>query len=318
MSFSRFLAILLASLVAALGAIAALPQTRLARPGADIAWTASLYTDKERIAAAITGPRILAVGGSATLFSFDSETASRRLGMPVVNFGTHAGMGLTYILDRASRILRPGDIVLLAPEYELLQQGGEPNEHAIQYVTFYDRGYLKGRPLVEWPHYILGYGVLPSLVEGLKQLRKVPVAGRPDAVLDQLGNARGNTVALSKGAQLAGEAPRLPPPPVSPAAMEALRKFADAAARSHARILVIPPPLIGTPGYRDPAYRDFQSGLRTVYAKMGLTVLGDPALAFLAPEDMYDSVYHANDRGRVRYTTTILSFVCRAIACSKT
>lgn len=315
MSFSRFTLLLFLSLLVTLGAIAALPLTRIARPTADIAWTASLYADKERIAAAIPGPRIIAVGGSATLFSFDSETASQRFGRPVVNFGTHAGMGLTFILDRAGRILRPGDIVLLAPEYELVQQDGDPNEHAIQFVAFYDREYLWHRPIAEWPRYLFGFGVLPALAESIKQMRKSAISSRPDIVLDKLGNARGNTVALSKGAQLAEESPALPPPPVSDAAIIALRTFAATAASRHARILVIPPPLIRTKGYTDPAFRAFQTRAAGTYARLGLDVTGDPGMAFLPPQDMYDSVYHANDAGRIHYTSAILSFACAKLAC---
>ena len=315
MAFPRFLLVLFASLFVTLGAIAALPLTIMARAGADIAWTASLYVDKERIAAAAPGPRIIAVGGSATLFSFDSKTASQRFGRPVVNFGTHAGMGLTYILDRAGRILRPGDVVLLAPEYELVQEGGAPNEHTIQFVAFYDREYLWRRPMAEWPHYLLGFGVLPAVVESIKQIRTGAISGRLDIVLDELGNARGNTVANSKGWQLAGESPTLPPPAVSQTAIMALQKFAATAAGRQARILVIPPPLIRTKGYSDPAFHAFQAGLAGTYAKLGLTVLGDPAKVFLPPEDMYDSVYHANDRGRIRYTSAILSFACAKLAC---
>jgi hypothetical protein len=315
MSFPRFLAALFASLVLALGLIALLPAMRIARPDAEIAWTESLYIAKERISGTIAGPRIIAVGGSGTLFSFDSEMATRRIGRPVVNFGTHAGLGLPYILDRAGRLLHPGDVVLLAPEYELLQSGAPPNEHTIQFVGFYDRGYLMRCPLAEWPRYIFGYGVLSSLVEGIKQMWKGPPTGRSDAILDELGNARGNTVALSLGMQLAGAAPALPPLPVSQAALDALRKFAAIAAARHVQILVIPPALIYTPGYSDPAFRTFQSSLGAIYARLGMKVLGDPALAFLPPEDMYDSVYHANDRGRVHYTSRILPLVCQALGC---
>jgi hypothetical protein len=315
MSFARFLAALFASFLLALGLIALLPALHIARPDAEIAWTASLYADKERAAGLIPGPRIIAVGGSGTLFSFDSEVATRRIGRPVLNFGTHAGLGLPYILDRAGRLLRAGDVVLLAPEYELLQSGAPPNEHTIQFVTFYDRGYLKQRPLTEWPRYIFGYSVLPSLVEGMKQMLNGPPAGRPDVVLDRLGNARGNTVALSGGEQLAGATPQLPPPPVSEAALEALRKFAALAAARHAKILVIPPALVRTRGYSDPEFRKFQSSLDILYAGLGMKVLGTPEQAFLPPQDMYDSIYHANDRGRARYTSRILPLVCQALGC---
>lgn len=315
MSFLRFLAALFVSFGMALGLIALLPVIHLARPDAEIAWTASLYASKEHSADLMSGPRVIAIGGSGTLFSFDSEVATRYISRPVLNFGTHAGLGLPYILDRAGRLLRAGDVVLLAPEYELLQAPSAPNEHTIQFISFYDLGYLKQRPLTEWPRYFFGYDVLPSLVEGIKQMLKGPPAGRPDVVLDRSGNARGNTVALSRGEQLADAAPLLPPAPVSDAAFEALRKFSALAAAKHVKILVISPALIRTRGYSDPAFREFQSSLCAIYARLGMKMLGNPEQAFLPPQDMYDSVYHANDRGRALYTSRILPLVCKELGC---
>ena len=97
MRVQRFLLVLLLSLLATLALIALLPLTGLVR------------------AASLPGPRILVFGGSATRISFDSVIVIRKVGIPTVNFGTHAGLGLAYILDRAKRAMQPGDIVLLAP-----------------------------------------------------------------------------------------------------------------------------------------------------------------------------------------------------------
>jgi hypothetical protein len=313
MNHSRFLAMLAASTILVLAVIALLPRLGVARPSAEIAWAASLYADKTRIADAIAGPRILVVGGSGTLFSFDASLAARRLGMPVVNFGTHAGLGLGYILDRAARVLRPGDIVLLAPEYELLQQKSASNEYAIQITAFYDHAYLDALPLAERPNYLLGYGVLPSLVVGARTALNRPPQGRTDITLDALGDVRGNTVALSKGETLQNAKPLLRP--VSPQMVLRLREFARKAADGKNRILVISPALVETRNYTTPAFRAFQSGLGPLFSGMGMTPLGAPSAGHLPPADMYDSVYHANDRGRARYTRRILNLLCETMVC---
>jgi len=313
MTHLRFLLLVAVSLVVGLATIALLPFLGIARPNAEIAWTASLYADKTRAADSIKGPRILVVGGSGTLFSFDAEVATRRLGQPVVNYGTHAGLGLGYILDRANRILRPGDTVLLAPEYELLQQDSVANEYAIQLTAFYDHAYLDRLPLMERPQYLLGYKVLPSLAMGARIALHRPPAGRTDITLDRLGDARGNTVALSKGniapgAITAGRT-------VSPAMVERLRLFAKEAKARHVQVIAIPPALIDAPSNRSPAFAAFHKRLAAVLAGLGIAQAGDAAIGFLPPSDMYDSAYHANDRGRALYMERILTVLCKTRVC---
>ena len=63
-------------------------------------------------------PKLLIVGGSNTAFGLDSRMLSRELGMPAVNLGLNAGLGLRYMLNEATPFIRSGDIVLVSPEYE--------------------------------------------------------------------------------------------------------------------------------------------------------------------------------------------------------
>lgn len=62
-------------------------------------------------------PSIVLLGGSNVAFGYDSEMLSDSLGMPVVNTGLHASIGLKYIIDDCFPRLRRGDILVLSPEY---------------------------------------------------------------------------------------------------------------------------------------------------------------------------------------------------------
>lgn len=62
-------------------------------------------------------PRLLAIGGSGVFYGIEASLLSERLGFPCYNLGTHAGFGLEYHIRRAKRLLRAGDIALLAAEY---------------------------------------------------------------------------------------------------------------------------------------------------------------------------------------------------------
>jgi hypothetical protein len=85
-------------------------------------------------------PRIILVGGSNVAFGVDSELLESRFGLPVVNLGLHGGIGeSTY--KELSGYIRPGDIILLMPEY----------------VIFSYKGILEGEDvaLAQWMEYDL-------------------------------------------------------------------------------------------------------------------------------------------------------------------
>jgi len=62
------------------------------------------------------GRRVIFVGGSACVFGIDARSLSERLGVPVINYGLHKGLGMDLIVARAMEAARPGDAVVFAPE----------------------------------------------------------------------------------------------------------------------------------------------------------------------------------------------------------
>ena len=56
-------------------------------------------------------------------FGLDSAMIAERTGLPVVNCGLHAGLGLQFMLNQAAKYLKAGDIVVLSPEYGIAPQG---------------------------------------------------------------------------------------------------------------------------------------------------------------------------------------------------
>lgn len=63
------------------------------------------------------GRRIIFIGGSSVPFALDSEQLEQALpGWSVVNYGLYADLGTVTMLDWAREDIRPGDLVVLAPE----------------------------------------------------------------------------------------------------------------------------------------------------------------------------------------------------------
>lgn len=80
-------------------------------------WVFEMITVKKELVKQNTGKRkIIIAGGSSTLFSIDAEYASVQLGMPVINFGLHAGLRLEKILKEVNDVVESGDILVLPLE----------------------------------------------------------------------------------------------------------------------------------------------------------------------------------------------------------
>lgn len=85
-------------------------------PRNDNAFLAAYNVKADRLAGT-PSPRIIFVSGSSLLFGLDSEQIERSLGLPVVNYSLHAGIGLKFMIDDVAEQIQPGDIVVVAPEY---------------------------------------------------------------------------------------------------------------------------------------------------------------------------------------------------------
>lgn len=106
-------------------------------------YLAAIADKQQRADGLKNGPRLLLVGGSGTAFSVDSQVLEDSLHRPVVNLAMHAGLGLTFMLRQVQTAARPGDVVLLTPEY-FLSDGDDYTQFytselyapALEFMTF--------------------------------------------------------------------------------------------------------------------------------------------------------------------------------------
>lgn len=96
--------------------------------------------DKHRLLASVTGQKIVLVGGSNLTFGSDSSALKKQTGLPVVNMGLHAGVGLRFMLDDIKPDLRKNDIVVIVPEYEQFNGFSEGRaQQCIQLLEVYPK-----------------------------------------------------------------------------------------------------------------------------------------------------------------------------------
>jgi hypothetical protein len=73
------------------------------------------------LAYATTSPKIIFVGGSGLAFGIDSEKIKEATMREPVNLGLYAGVGIDPLLSMVEKTAKQRDVVVLIPEYQMLQ-----------------------------------------------------------------------------------------------------------------------------------------------------------------------------------------------------
>ena len=124
-----------------------------------------------------SSPKVVFVGGSNLAFGLDSELIEKGLGIRSVNMGLAAGLGLRLMLDEVKPALRPGDIVVIAPEYELFA-GTVNGERDLAEMGLADLGNLQYFRTVE--QYVVLFKNIPLFFQDkLTPYLSAPLHGRP-------------------------------------------------------------------------------------------------------------------------------------------
>lgn len=98
------------------------PLTALVPPWfSEVGYFASI-ADKHQYLASAASPKIVFIGGSNLAFGLDSQKIEKQLGRPVANMGLCVLFELPYLIEEVKDDLRKGDIVVISPEYTILEK----------------------------------------------------------------------------------------------------------------------------------------------------------------------------------------------------
>lgn len=78
--------------------------------------------DKASLLRTQATPRLIFVGGSSMALGMDSGLVARRHGFHPVNMGMNMAIGLEFMLQEVEPFVRPGDVVVVGPEYFLFER----------------------------------------------------------------------------------------------------------------------------------------------------------------------------------------------------
>lgn len=293
-------------------------------------WCYDINTRKLARAASIHEPKLLVVGGSATLFGVNARLLEKQLGVPTVNFGTHAALGTAYILDLARRAAKPGDTVLLTLEFELLELSRVKVQKLastifLDYLIARDPDYFRSLPL--WMQLDMAMR-LPThrIEEGLHNKRHPPPPPTyPEftvydpRLVDDYGDMTGHVAArippdAPKELQTSGILAR--GLPEKAAGLDEIRDFCAWARRHGVRVLATFPNICHQPAYDTPKTAETAQAIKAFYRKLGVPFVGTLKDVMLPRDEFFDTNYHltkeaAADRTR-RLATNLAPFFADA------
>jgi hypothetical protein len=136
--------------------------------GGLISWLRGMYYNKVALASELKdSPRLLIVGGSGAHYTVNSKFMEEQLGLTVLNLGLDGNVGLNVIFPTMIEQVRPGDIVLLIPEYLLLLDEDGIGERSVSFAVAIakpGRGDIPPRQFAE-DGWLLGIPGVNSLVK---------------------------------------------------------------------------------------------------------------------------------------------------------
>ena len=314
-----FLAALMGGFLLMFGLVAGAFWLNLGVPSRGSRWAFEVNQQKRRMADQAASPRLLLVGGSATLFGLSAKEIEAQTGWHTINLGTHAALGTSYILQLAKQTARPGDTVLLVLEYELYTygklNGAWVDNLLVDYIVSRDPAFFHSLSLPEqWNLFMLTS--TGRLVDGLKHRSRTEIPFDDGGLsiysvrhLNEWGDLTGHTRAHRLAQrepilQLKSALGRgLPEHPEGFAAIEAFCRWAQ---NNHVRVLASFPNICDRPEYHGPAAQHSVKIIEDFFARLGVPVVGEYTDAMLPEEDLLDTIYHPTEEAALARTRRLI------------
>lgn len=168
--------------------------------GGELSWLRKMYWDKIAIANKTeVSPRLLVTGGSGAHYTIDSGELEQQLGMPVINLGLDGPVGLDVILPSVIEQVKPGDVVLLIPEYLLLLDNDGFGDRSTSFGIAINQPGLGDIPTKQFLQDAISLGI-PSLRSLAKSTVDIVTKGEPKGYYSDPVDERGDpTVTKTRG-----------------------------------------------------------------------------------------------------------------------
>jgi hypothetical protein len=311
----KFFGGLVGGFLLAVGLTAVAFYLNLGVPTGTSGWAAALIQKKMAAAEQASSPKLLLVGGSASLFGLSARTLQEETGWRTINLSSHAALGTAYILHLAQTAAKPGDTVLLVLEYELYDYGKVNPTWAdkllVDFIVARDPGFFHHLSLSEqWCVFMLTS--YPRLLEGLKNRFRAQEPYHDEGMgvysvshLNKWGDLTHHTQAF----RLAKREPILKSNsalgrglPEHPQGFDTIAAFCARARTNHIRVLATFPNLCDRPSYHTEVAQRSAKTILDFFARIGVPVVGEYTDTLLPEEQFLDTMYHTTEEVALKRT----------------
>jgi hypothetical protein len=293
-------------------------------------WLHDVIIVKRHIANAIPERKLVILGGSASLFGYDSAHIEHATGVRTVNLALHGGLSLDYLVAYARPLLRRGDTVLLTLEYEFYARGDYPSWFTSN-VMAWDPEYFWRLPFMEKVDFASGVsaarvtnGVFAQVLR--QRLHTSRGRGRRESrvVLSEMKEMWKDTSdrprlrrysfrRLNRHGDIQGnQGSSLPENYARPALQvhddapvwDDLRAFSEECKTLGVRLFIGWPPV---PARDAPAMYAIMDRVHQYVKGLGIVTVGNPRDRVHDERFFFDMFYHLNEDGRRIQTTKLVS-----------
>ncbi len=269
---------------------------------------------KMELAQAIAEPKLMVIGGSGALFGISAAKLEQDTGMRAVNLASHAGLGLPILLDSIRSLAAPGDVVLLALEYELYDAeklSDSLGDLGVDYI-------LAGNPkLLRRIHpteaaWIFFLASDARLFRGIKnrffRQEGRGVTGRYDPnLLDRWGDLADPPDSVTQDAPpISNHSCLAKPWSAGSSDFKILREFILGLQKSNVTVVATFPNLMDDPAYRTPASLGNIEIVKKFYSNLKVPLLGTFEESLFPREDFLDTEYHLKRSARFQRTEKLI------------
>lgn len=265
--------------------------------------------EKDRLIRNTPSPKIILVGGSNLAFGIDSKAIEDSLGLHVVNMGLYAKLGLKYMLAQVRPYIKPGDVVLVVPEYDQFYGDFANGDNTLNTALLY-------APADRIPDFIRSYSIIDVVlrprVENARRsfLRAFAAAvGKEEVLFPQDTNTVYNRHSFNQYGDAVSHLDKKglnpdsifvkPLPPLKDfnrRTLEDLNSIASKAKEEQAHAYFL------FPSYIDRSYvinvAAIDSLKRKLAGGMDMPIVGTPKDFVMSGRYFFDTRYHLNREGR--------------------
>lgn len=269
-------------------------------------------------AAALPSPKLVFFGGSNVRFGLSCELAERETGVPCVNAGFLADVGIDLMATKFEPLLQPGDVVYIPLAYEqyLWDRDFVETQRDAAYLFAHDRETLLRMPRSRQLHALFHFD-LPYLVSAVAEnilaaagLRRQAGGTRAFSAgnLNAWGDETGHTAeqGLVFEALIAASPWKLPPlasfTPEDHFYTQSLERFI-VRMREHGVVVVGGLVQVADDVVIDPRIVE---RVRAIYERNGAEFIALPNRSQYPRSCFFDSVYHLNEECQRRHTLEML------------